>query len=177
MTKALQLPSQERLVELFDYDAETGVFTWNDSVYKNAKKGRIAGCLDKTKGYRRLLVDGRQFCAHRLAWVYHYGEDPGDKQVDHINGDRADNRIENLRLVTNQQNAFNMRPKGKSGFKGVTPVNGKFVARIYPNNKQIILGTFGTPEEASDAYQRAAKKYFGEHRYGSPVFETGEASI
>ena len=76
-----------------------------------------------------------------------------------------DNRIENLRLVTNQQNLNNMRPKGKSGYKGVSQIGGRFRARIYPNNKQIILGNFDTAEEASEAYKKAAKALYGEHAY------------
>ena len=77
----------------------------------------------------------------------------------------SDNRIKNLRLVTNQQNLRNMRPKGKSAYKGVSQIGGRFRAHIYPNITQIILGNFDNAEDASEAYKKAAKALYGEYAY------------
>ena len=83
-------------------------------------------------------------------------------QIDHINGDKLDNRRENLRSATQSQNSMNSRIKNKTGYKGVTKTNQKWGAQIKVNGQQIWLGTFNTPEEAHDAYREAAEQYFGE---------------
>ncbi|MHB8674642.1 MAG: HNH endonuclease [Candidatus Limnocylindrales bacterium] len=90
---------------------------------------------------------------------------PRGKQVDHINGNTLDNRRENLRIVTNQQNQFNkkMYRDNKTGFKGVWPQGKRFYGQIRLNGKKTILGSFETPLDAARAYNEAALKYFGEY--------------
>ena len=90
--------TQEELKELLDYNPETGLFTWN--VYNNIKNKTTAGTFND--GYIQIKIKQKIYQAHRLAWLYVYGEWPKG-QIDHINGIRDDNRIENLRDVTNRE--------------------------------------------------------------------------
>ena len=104
--KYKELPSLEVVLREVEYDSETGEFT-----YKLGKQGRYKrGGIAKQK-YKRLRIAGKQYTAHRIAWLIHYGEDPREMMVDHISGDTSDNRIDNLRLVTNKQNTWNRRKR------------------------------------------------------------------
>jgi hypothetical protein len=101
-------PIPQDINEYLSYDSETGIVTWKN---KPAIKARVK-VGDETSssthnGYKRIKFKGCEYRAHRICWFLHYGEDPGDMQIDHINGVRDDNRICNLRLVTNQQNQQN----------------------------------------------------------------------
>jgi len=163
--KELSLPSQEYLNELFTYNPETGTLTRKKTVRSNAKEGQII--KSKTgDGYYRVSVDNVSYKIHRLIWKMYYGEDPADLQIDHINRDRTDNRIINLRVSTSQEQKFNqsIRLDNNSGFKGVYRPKGrrKWTSRIKKDGKSIHLGTFDTPEEASFAYQSKALELFGE---------------
>jgi hypothetical protein len=109
-----------KLRELIDYDPNTGVFTWRVRAYRSKyKQGSPAG-TKQSKGYLTIGVLGRSYLAHRLAWLYVYGEWP-TKQVDHINQDKLDNRIANLRQATNKENHQNegLSSNNTSGYKGV----------------------------------------------------------
>lgn len=149
------LPSQETLQHLFDYDPEEGLFYWRNPRSKNLKPGDIAGTTDK-QGYRIIRVEGCLYKAHRLAWMYVYGEEPGVFCIDHINCVTNDNRISNLRLVTKQQNNFNI-----SGTKGYTYHirDEKYAAHIAVNGIQKSLGYHDTKEQARQAYLDAKQQH------------------
>lgn len=150
----------ERLRELLHYDPETGRFTRRVTrPGRSAKAGSVAGHVNQ-RGYWVIWI-GCNWMAHRLAWLYVHGAWP-DGHIDHINQDKADNRMENLRLVTHAENMQN-RPHQRnnvSGFKGVAPCRrtGRWQALICSNNKQIHLGFFDTPELAHAAYCEAAAR-------------------
>lgn len=154
-----------RLHELLEYDPETGSFKWRVDRPSGVKAGDIAGCRDNL-GYWKIAVDGRgQVRAHRLAWLYVYGECP--KYIDHINMDRSDNRIANLRPATASQNHGNshMYANNKIGLKGVSELPNRakpYRATIGLNGKTKTIGYFSTPEQAHAAYVAAASLKFGE---------------
>lgn len=129
--------------------------------YNNNKR---LGSLDE-KGYVRIKIQGRNYRAHRVAWLYSYGEWP-DGQIDHINGDRSDNRIENLRVATNGQNQHNKKILNK--IKGISKhtKSGKWHSRIMLDKKHMSLGLYNCPAAASFAYQIASDKYHGEFGRG-----------
>lgn len=158
----------ETVRKLLDYNPETGVLTWRkreeDTLTNrkwNAKHvGKVAGSL-RPSGYREIGINGVLWREHRVIWLHYYGEHARDT-IDHINGRRDDNRIENLRDAAHFQNKQNVGPKGnqKSRYKGVYKhtVSGKWIARITRH-----LGCFDTEEEARDAYEREAKYEFREY--------------
>jgi len=154
----------ERLRDVLNYDPETGVFTWRKRISIRIKVGSRAGRVN-WKGYRMIGIDGALIMEHRLAWLYVYGEWP-DRQIDHINRDKSDNRIANLRLATNSQNHINkgLQKNNTSGFKGVIwePSLGKWRARIKINGKNKYLGVHRTREAAAAARRVAEQRHFGE---------------
>ena len=164
--KFREYPSQERLRELFDY-REDGVLIHKSVTHYGKKQlvGTVAGTTNTT-GYVRIGISGQMWQGHRLIWIFHKGSVPDGMQIDHINGIRNDNRIENLRLATQQQNILNVPVKRTSttGLKGVhfEPRTGKFYSVIKINGKAKGLGTFVTAEEAHEAYVVAARQLHGE---------------
>ena len=154
----------ERLQELLHYDQETGIFTRKVSTAHNVKVGDVAGCPDG-HGYLLIRLQSRRYKAHRLAWLYIHGSWPND-QIDHINRNRSDNRIANLREVTNKQNGQNRSTQSSntSGHPGVywyKPYS-KWRAQIMHNQKLIHLGYFATIEEALSARKAAEKFYWAD---------------
>ena len=154
------------LKEHFEYVPETGKLLWKKVNSNAVKVGQEAGHL--SQGYIRTYVKGKQVMVHKIIWALTYNEWP-DGDIDHINMNRADNRLSNLRKVTRSENFYN-RTKYKNnttGYKGVTAhtvKNGtKFVARIRYDNKQKYIGIYNSPEEAKAAYDEAAKLYHGEY--------------
>ena len=99
--------SQVRLHELLSYNKKTGVFVWLKFRQAKARPGIAAG-FNHPSGHRIIRIDGMNFYAHRLAWIYVHGPIPDGLLIDHINGQRADNRIDNLRTVTHLQNMQNV---------------------------------------------------------------------
>jgi len=152
--------SLNRLKELLDYDPLTGVFVClipRRGGYggRGLDVGDIAGCLH-LKGYWVIGIDGTEYKAHRLAWFYIYGVWPAF-QIDHLDHDKTNNRIANLRDVTqflNQQNIILARKKNSSGFLGVHfhKRSGKYVAQIRVSGEGKFLGYFETAKEAHAAY-------------------------
>jgi len=149
--------TSECLKELLHYDPETGVFTRlrNSS---HAKKGQVAGCRNKV-GYLVFWVGGTLYLAHRIAWLYMTGDWP-KFEIDHKDGDRANNAIVNLRDVPraiNQQNSRRPRADSSTQVQGVGKVNGRYRARVRTNGVERLIGRFDTPEEASAAYLEAKR--------------------
>lgn len=158
-----QILSQSRLQELLQYNEETGIFTWRIHA-GNRLSNSIAGSLCK-RGYFDISVDGKNYRAHRLAWLYVYGNFPIGV-IDHINGIKSDNRLVNLRDVTNAKNLLSFRKvssNNTSGFLGVSKNHDGWRAEINVNVQKINLGTYPTKEEASIAY--VAAKLFNEKKH------------
>jgi len=152
-----------RVRELFDYNPTTGLLTWKEK-RNGMRSSRVAG-TKMQQGYVRLRVDGIDYLAHRLIWLYVNGHFPSDF-IDHINGDVSDNRIANLREATDAQNKRNRAKlaNNKSGYKGVYfhKRSGKWRAKIASGGFQQTIGSFPTPQEAHAAYCRAAKLLHGQ---------------
>lgn len=159
--KMNELPSAELVRKMFDYDPDTGLFTWKKYPYvSHTNAGKIVG--NKTQhGYRRVGISGRYYFSHRLIWVHHHGSDPNGI-IDHINGDRSDNRISNLRAVDYTLNSINqkMQSNNKSGFKNVHLEHGKWTARIKFKGVIHSLGYFQSAAEAWEV-ARAKRLEFG----------------
>lgn len=148
--------TQEQLKEKLVYFPKTGNF-------HNASNGKPVGHFDE-RGYVSVNVNGKSYRAHRLAWLYVYGKMP-ENEIDHIDGDRGNNKIDNLRDVTRSVNCLNMPKTGRNntGFKGVDYFKPAelYRARIVKNGKRMFLGYFKTPEEAHKAYCDAGGIYHG----------------
>lgn len=143
--------TQERLHEVFSYH-HSGLLI-NKVRRGNSACGKIAGRV-MDNGYIRISVDRKEYAAHRLVWLYHHGYFP-EHDLDHVNGDRSDNRVENLRQATraeNMQNEKRARANNKTGLLGVCPHGSGFRAQITVLGKVIRLGTFRTPQEAHKIY-------------------------
>jgi hypothetical protein len=151
MTKSYPLPPLAEAAEWLAYCPETGKVTWRKDRWYNAKAGSEAGAICPLTGYRRIRFGAnRKLQAHRIAWLLHFGVDPFPLEIDHIDGDRQNNRIQNLRVATRQQNQFNRGPNNgsRSGMKGVYPSGKKWRAAIRADGHLQWIGTFETAEEA-----------------------------
>lgn len=124
-----------------------------DGRLKNKQTGKIAGGLTD-EGYIRIRINHVEYRAHRIIWTMFNGEIPEGLLIDHINGINSDNRLENLRLATRQQNNANRKVKTGSKLpKGVTATpEGRYRARLHHNGTWYCLGTYDTPEQAEQAY-------------------------
>ena len=160
----------DRLKELLSYDSAAGTFTWRVSRGGRVRVGSIAGKLNK-EGYRVIGVDKRHYFAHRLAWLYMYGKFP-EGDVDHIDHNRLNNSIANLRVVTRSENQQNRtkQKNNKSGFKGVkwSTCKSKWHAQIAVNGVKKHLGYFESPTSAYAAYQTAAASMHTHNPCGTP---------
>lgn len=163
----------ERLREVLTYDEETGLFWWlfreggaAMAWWNQHHAYQVAGSVGR-RGYRNISIDNVLFKAHRLVWLYVYGVWPSD-QIDHINGDKDDNRLANLRVVTNAENCRNrsISTRNATGVVGVSPYafgrTPQWVSRIRVAGKLIHLGYFGEFDEAVAA-RRAAEVDHGFH--------------
>ena len=163
----------ELMRKMFFYPSPMG------ELYRLKGVSSKAQTLDKVgtkngNGYLSAIVDGRPYKVHRIIYALRHGiELSPDIQIDHINGDRSDNRISNLRMATNAQNQCNTKisSRNKSGYRGVSwsKSKGKWYAKIMFNQKTISLGYFNNKEEAALAYNKKALELFGEFAYLNEV--------
>ena len=173
MSKAVKFESEvnpEVLVNLISYDHETGELTWRvNKNYNNSWNTKHSGkpalsCKQKDGYLVGNLMKVRVY-SHRVAWALYYGRWPSD-EIDHINRDRSDNRIENLREANRSENTSNKSKKSGtySSLKGVTwhSRDKHWMAQIMKGRVKIYLGRFDNEEEAHDAYVRASIRLHGE---------------
>lgn len=154
--------TRDRLLEVLSYDSETGIFRWLVCKSRRNHVGDQAGTIGED-GYRIIQIDGWNYKAARLAWLYHYGRWPVP-QADHRDLKRDNDRISNLREATDSQNGANtgLLASNRSGFKGVSHSRDGWKAQIRKNGERKFLGYFDTPEEAHAAYCAAARDLHGD---------------
>lgn len=168
----MKIESKELMLEFFDYNHETGsiIFKhrdnkwfkadWAAKMWNEQWAGKEVGC-DCGKGYKRTQIFGKKVLVHRICWTIVNGVT--DSDIDHINGDRSDNRISNLRIATKTQNRMNQGvPKNnKSGFVGVSWAKhkGQWMASISVAGKKINLGYYELIDDAISARKLANEKY------------------
>lgn len=149
------------LNQLLEYDPATGRLYWKVQTSSRALVGSEAGSVDK-RGYRAVQIYGRRYMAHRIAWALTFGEWPKE-EIDHKNGNPADNRLENIRDVSpseNKQNARASHVDSGTGVLGVTYDRRKkaFMSQIYVSGKNKFLGYFDNLQDAHHAYLSAKRE-------------------
>lgn len=158
----------DELRKIWNYDHDTGIFTWlyrpNANRLSNAQTtGRRVGTTSMR--YNTVVYGGVGYCLHRVAWAFFHGTWP-ISEIDHINGDKTDNRIANLREATHVENEWNdgKQKNNTSGRKGVSfeKATGRWRANIGVNGKCISIGRFDTIEDAYEAYCEAGRRLHGE---------------
>ena len=156
--------TQEFLKAVLNYDQDTGIFTWKVSPARQVFSGDIAGTKRKDE-YIQIKVDNELILSHRLAWIYMYGYLP--KYIDHINGQRDDNRITNIREVSNQQNSLNSKisKNNTSGIKGVywDKNRNKWAVRLFVNGKCKFFKRFDDMDLAKLVIEEVRNKYHGKY--------------
>lgn len=149
----------------------TDIFEYRDGeLYRKKSMGSAfpvgskVGGFDPSSGYYRTKVNGKSWLIHRIIYAMHNEELP--EFLDHIDQDKLNNRIENLRPCTKSENVVNSRVRvdNSYGYKGVTfhKASGKFAAQSFISGKRVHIGLYHTPEEAALAYNEKAKELFGE---------------
>lgn len=181
--------TQEIVKELLDYDPETGLLTWkertskwfdngskssehNQKVWNSREAGNLAFETYNGQGYKKGYILSKPYKAHRIIWLWWYGEWPKGN-IDHINQIRDDNRIENLRVVTQIENCKN-QVKRKNNTSGVTGVYfdkacKKWIAQVFVNRNKIHLGVFVNFEDAVKARKEADIKYGFHKNHGKDI--------
>jgi len=156
----------KELSQKFGYNPDTGDFT-HKADSPRGRIGDLAGTVNSL-GYRTLCVGGKNVYAHRVAWFLHYGEDPKG-QIDHIDGDRANNRISNLRVANNQENSKNSKryTTNKTGVTGVRYYDGdRFLSSITVDGKTTHLGVYNNLLDAACARKSAEARYGYHENHG-----------
>lgn len=173
MSKYNSTLTAERLRELLHYDVDAGIFTRLIRSTNSVQIGDVAGSIN-SNGYHKIRVDGVEEFSHHLAWLYVYNVWPKD-QIDHIDGNRANNRIVNLREATpaqNMQNQHKARRDSDSGLLGAyfDKKGNCWCSQIKSNGKSYGLGSFDTKEDAHLAYLAAKSKLHEFGNLGAPSF-------
>jgi hypothetical protein len=157
MTRTKSAITAELARELLNYDPTTGVITWASTRRGGAREGDQAGFINK-HGYREVFLCGNYAKAHRLVWLIQFGQWP-PHGVDHINGNKTDNRLANLRLADPGENLQNrtVQRNNSSGHTGVSWDEGKGLwrAAIYVGKRKKFIGRFKSKEMAAEAYRQA----------------------
>lgn len=165
MSESNSTLTQDQLRQVLFYDPETGVFVRRKNS-RGRRKSIIAGCKpsNASHGYIRITINKKRYMAHRLAWLYVNGRFP-EKEIDHINGIRHDNRICNLREASTMENAFNRKTpsSNQSGFRGVSwdKVKAMWLAVCKVQGTHFFLGYFEKKIDAAKAYQSFASEKHG----------------
>lgn len=163
MIKHADIPPVDRLKSLFDLDSERGLLIHKKKC--GIKAGTVAGS-PMPQGYLRVKVDGSLYLAHRLIYAMHNNKSPGDFEIDHINGNKADNRPINLRLATRSQNRQNGDKYSSNvvGHRGVwfDKTRKAFFCAVQAEGVRDTFGPFDTAQQASEIYTSEAKSRFGE---------------
>lgn len=148
------MTNQELFLQKYEYQP--------DGTLKNKLTGKIAGGATK-EGYIRIRINSVEFRAHRIIWEMFNGEIPEGMLIDHINGIKDDNRLENLRLATREQNNANRVARRTSTLpKGVTRSGNRFRARLHHKGIWYCLGSYDTPEQAAEAYNKKSIEVHGD---------------
>ena len=159
--------TKERLLEMFEHDARRGVLIWKAKPNRKIIIGTIAGSLNKTTGYIQVRIDGVVYSLHRLIWLYVHGTWPRD-EIDHIDLNKTNNRIENLREATSSNNKCNqtVRSDSMSRVRGIYEDKRRIARRFRPhvaiNGKRHWLGSFASKEEAAAVRRASVVKYHGD---------------
>jgi hypothetical protein len=160
-TSKQQALTHSYVLSILDYNSETGIFTWKKRMSSKAMPGDKAGCMTPT-GYIALSIDKHIYYAHRLAWFYYYTVWP-TQQIDHIDQNKQNNAIANLRNVDQFTNCHNrnITQSNTSGYKGVSynQSRNRWTASIKINHRTIYLGSFIEKKYAIKARQEAELKY------------------
>jgi hypothetical protein len=155
----------ERLRECLSYNSRTGVLRWKIRT-RNTVPGAVAGYVD-WRGYRYIRIDRQLLLAHRIAWAMRHGDWPaGD--LDHINRNKGDNRIANLRQASRALNVANSPARNRSGVKGVYQLKGRnqWYSRINTGGEDKWLGSFSTMKAAASAFKREHQAVYGGGTHG-----------
>ena len=148
--------TKENVRDLFDY--RDGSLYWKVNHVNDVCPGDRAGCKTESFPYETLGYGRKNFLTHRIIYLWHHGECPSF--IDHIDQDKTNNRIENLRPTNKSKNAHNSdHVNSSSGYRGVRKKSDtQYLARIRDNYKEVYLGTYRTAEEASAAYEAKRKQ-------------------
>jgi len=155
--------TQDLLKKHLSYNPDNGEFirigyfdSWGNYVKKNSELNVFS-----TEGYLIISIQGKRYKAHRLVFLYMNNNNLSDVEVDHIDGNRSNNKYSNLRVVVRTENMKNkgLYSNSSTGVIGVSQFNGRFRARINLNGKRISLGLFDTIEEASRVRKECEIKY------------------
>lgn len=163
--KTHKLPPWEVINYFIRYEQETGLMYWKINASRYIKAGKILGHVNQA-GYRKVKFFGTTYMQHRLAWYLHYKTDPKSMLIDHIDGNKSNNKIANLRLADYSQNRINtgIRSNNKTGVIGVhfCKKRKRYTAVVSANGKRVYQKYFDSLQAASKARFAVATEVFGE---------------